>query len=128
MVTQQLLTVPVVGDFGLHGFFVLSGFLMTRVLCETYGFAPAGVRAFALNRALRLYPMVWVTIAISALLIWRFGEDHARQYRSFLYLPQDPGALVHNLTLTLPAWQPGLVAPPPRDGRRGWFFPSRDVR
>jgi peptidoglycan/LPS O-acetylase OafA/YrhL len=42
--------------YAVWGFFVLSGYLMTLVLTTKYGTAPAGLRQFATNRLLRIYP------------------------------------------------------------------------
>ena len=108
---QHLLSIPVMGDHALHGFFVLSGYLMTRVLCNVYGFGAAGLRAFAVNRALRLYPMYWMILVFSVLVILVFGEQAAQQYRSFLYLPDNPASILQNLSLIYPAWYPGLIEP-----------------
>ena len=108
---QHLLVIPVIGDHALHGFFVLSGFLMTRVMNQTYGYSLPGIRAFLANRALRLYPVYWATLAISALIIWQLGESNSREYRHFLYLPNDAGSLLQNLTLIFPSFFPGSVEP-----------------
>jgi len=48
-------------------FFVLSGFLMSLLVCETY---KGRIRAFAMNRFLRLYPTYWFTMLLMALLLW----------------------------------------------------------
>ena len=42
--------------YAVWGFFVLSGYLMTLVLTTRYGTTPGGLRQFALNRLLRIYP------------------------------------------------------------------------
>jgi peptidoglycan/LPS O-acetylase OafA/YrhL len=38
----------------VFAFYALSGYLMTRVLHERYGFTPHGTVAFMVNRVLRL--------------------------------------------------------------------------
>lgn len=108
---QHLLAIPVIGDHALHGFFVLSGFLMTRVMNQTYGYSLPGIRSFLVNRALRLYPVYWATLAISALIIWQLGESNSREYRNFLYLPHDAASVLQNLTLIFPSFLPGTVEP-----------------
>ncbi len=108
---QHLLSIPVVGDHAVHGFFVLSGYLMTRVLCDVYGFSAGGVRAFAVNRALRLYPIYWMILVFSVVVILVFGEQAAQQYRSFLYLPDNPASVLQNLSLIYPAWYPDQIEP-----------------
>lgn len=109
--TQHLLSIPAVGDHGLHGFFLLSGFLITRVLCTTYGPASGGIVAFAANRALRLYPVYWAVLGLSVLIIVTFGEDAARAYRRFLYLPPTAISAAQNVLLFFPSWYPGSIEP-----------------
>jgi len=52
------------GKHAVFGFYVLSGFLMTRVLNEVYRFR---VLPYATNRMLRLYPLYFLVISASAL-------------------------------------------------------------
>ena len=53
------------GIFAVFGFYLLSGFLITRILNETYSF---NFYQFALNRFLRIYPVYYV-VAFASLLI-----------------------------------------------------------
>jgi peptidoglycan/LPS O-acetylase OafA/YrhL len=55
--------------YAVWAFFVLSGFLMTHVLQHKYGFTPQGLRAYAYNRFLRIFPAFWVATAVGALVI-----------------------------------------------------------
>jgi len=57
-----------VGWQAVFAFYTLSGYLMTRVLQERYGFSLLGMRAFALNRVLRLYP-AYLSVAGVTLLM-----------------------------------------------------------
>lgn len=50
------------GRFAVFGFYVVSGYLITRVLHEVYDFK---LVPFAINRALRLYPMHYMVAAAS---------------------------------------------------------------
>lgn len=43
-------------------FFMISGFYMAMILDVKYGYAPTGLKAFALNRFLRLYPLYFVIL------------------------------------------------------------------
>ncbi|MBZ9985656.1 acyltransferase [Mesorhizobium sp. BH1-1-5] len=84
------------GKHAVFGFYVLSGYLMTRVLNDVYRFR-AG--PFALNRFLRLYPMYLVVALLSVpAVLWlpSPGEFNNRYYmpegvwpwlQSFLLLP-----------------------------------------
>ena len=53
----------------VFAFYTLSGFLMTRVLHERYGFSLTGILAFAANRILRLWPAYLIILAITLLAI-----------------------------------------------------------
>ena len=54
------------GVFAVFGFYLVSGYLMTVVLHETYGF---NCSAFVLNRLLRIYPVYYVVLGVSALVV-----------------------------------------------------------
>ena len=53
----------------VFGFYTLSGYLMTRVLHERYGFAWSGTVAFLANRMLRLWPAYLTVIAATGLVL-----------------------------------------------------------
>jgi peptidoglycan/LPS O-acetylase OafA/YrhL len=54
----------------VHIFFVISGFYMCMVLRRKYGWSGRGVRAFYLNRFLRLYP-TYIAVVLGA-MAWYF--------------------------------------------------------
>ncbi len=58
------------GGYAVFGFYVLSGYLMTLIMQNNYGYSALGFYKYALNRFLRIYPIYWVSIVFSA--IW-FG-------------------------------------------------------
>jgi peptidoglycan/LPS O-acetylase OafA/YrhL len=60
------------GMFAVFGFYVLSGYLITRVLHKTYDFDPV---TFWSNRLLRLFPPYALFLATGLLLI--FGTADA---------------------------------------------------
>ena len=57
------------GYQAVFGFYVLSGYLITRVINERYGWSLAGRMRFALNRALRIYPPYWACAALSLVIV-----------------------------------------------------------
>jgi peptidoglycan/LPS O-acetylase OafA/YrhL len=63
------------GMFAVFGFYVLSGYLMTKVLNDVYGFAFV---PFWSNRILRLYPPYLFFLVIGLALI--FGTAHAADF------------------------------------------------
>jgi peptidoglycan/LPS O-acetylase OafA/YrhL len=60
------------GQISVFAFYTLSGYLMTRVLNERYGFSIRGTVAFALNRVLRLWPayLAIMILVLVALKVW----------------------------------------------------------
>ena len=57
------------GQISVFGFYTLSGYLMTRVLNERYGFTWRGTAAFLLNRVLRLWPAYIVLLSLTLLAL-----------------------------------------------------------
>jgi len=56
--------------YAVWGFFLLSGFLMTYVLNTKYGFTVKGLSKYLYNRALRIYPMYWISFGLGILSIY----------------------------------------------------------
>jgi len=51
------------GGIAVSGFFVVSGYLITLVLCRKYDAGWHGAKAFYISRALRIYPLYWLVFA-----------------------------------------------------------------
>lgn len=66
VVMQHLAGVSLVGHFAVTGFFCLSGFLMTLLMDGKYR---GRIGAFAMNRFLRLYPLYWFFLALTAIML-----------------------------------------------------------
>ena len=47
------------GAYAVFTFFVISGYLMTYILNENYGYSLRGRMKYLLNRILRIYPVYW---------------------------------------------------------------------
>lgn len=56
--------------YAVWGFFILSGYLMTYVLCFKYGTSKIGLRDYAFNRFLRIYPAYAVAVVAGALTLY----------------------------------------------------------
>lgn len=56
--------------YAVWGFFALSGFLMTCVLLDKYGFSAAGLRAYATNRFLRIFPPYYAALLLGMVAVW----------------------------------------------------------
>src|SRR5260370_567007 len=53
------------GQIAVFAFYTLSGYLMTRILHERYGFTVKGMVAFVLNRVLPLWPAYPAIMALA---------------------------------------------------------------
>jgi len=63
-------TVRAAGNYSVFAFYLLSGYLMTLVLNETYGFSPRSIGRFLLNRALRIYPPYFAALVLAVACLW----------------------------------------------------------
>ena len=111
VVLFHILKVPHIGPFAVYSFFILSGFLMTTIVKDTYGYHIAGFKAYAVNRFLRLYPIHWFLLAFSVLVITTVGQDFAFEYNKRFGMPVEVSAWLANLTLIFPSFLPIEVAP-----------------
>ncbi len=111
VVFHHLIAIPVIGHHAVQGFFILSGYLMTFIMRNSYGYSLGGIRRFAVNRFLRLYPAYWMVLILSVLAIYYFGENQARAYRAFIFLPRNPGEIAQNISLIYLNLFPTHVAP-----------------
>ena len=98
---------PSTGYYAVFGFYVLSGYLMTLIMQETYGYTSTGRYKFAANRFLRLYPQYWAAAGISILMIYL----HFTDVHESIYLPTTLQGILSNLTMIFPAWSPINVEP-----------------
>lgn len=70
------------GAAGVRLFFVLSGYLITGILADALADGERWVvwRAFVIRRALRIFPLAYLAIAIA----WLVGEQHVGWYAAYL--------------------------------------------
>jgi len=81
----------------VFSFYVLSGFLMTLILNETYGFGRGNFARFWANRFLRLYPAYAVVVAITLLHILLVSP--LTQLYGLIVLPHNLRDWVANLSM-----------------------------
>ncbi|MEC5216764.1 peptidoglycan/LPS O-acetylase OafA/YrhL [Actimicrobium sp. GrIS 1.19] len=99
--------------YAVWGFFVLSGYLMTYVLSNKYGVDQAGLKDFAFNRFLRIFPLYWIACilgAISLFFLPKLGITPSSLNPQFLP-PQSDGDWFNNLTLLPIVGGQGLFVP-----------------
>jgi peptidoglycan/LPS O-acetylase OafA/YrhL len=89
VVAMHLGGTRMMGNFSVFGFYILSGYLMTLITQETYGFSVSGSSRYALNRVLRIYPTYWAAVCLSLLLIMVLGEEMSLKYHDAISLPTD---------------------------------------
>lgn len=87
--------------YAVWGFYVLSGYLMTLVLNEKYGQSINGLKRYAYNRFLRIYPLYWTASALGllALLILPSLGVIPSTLNPAFNIPHTLGDYWHNLTL-----------------------------
>ena len=81
----------------VFSFYVLSGFLMSLVLNQDYGFTAGGFARFAVNRWLRLFPIYYAVIGLTALYLALVGP--LSQLNSAITLPAGASAIFANLSI-----------------------------
>ncbi|HXQ26600.1 MAG TPA: acyltransferase [Candidatus Acidoferrales bacterium] len=104
----QFQRVPVLrqGSFGVHIFFVISGFLITTLLLrERDRCGKISIRDFYIRRALRIWPLYYATLALYVVIVLLF-ERNWRGESFFHYLPF---FLTYTYTWFLsPKWHGGI--------------------
>lgn len=111
VVIFHLLGVPAIGPYAVFSFFVLSGFLMTLVMKESYGYSISGFSKYALNRFLRLFPIYWLLLFITLLSIIIIGDDNSRSFHQAMFLPKTISEWFGNLSLIFWSEKPIEVIP-----------------
>jgi peptidoglycan/LPS O-acetylase OafA/YrhL len=112
VVTQHIAGVHVLGAYAVFGFYILSGYLMTSVLHHNYGYNLAGVSSYALNRFLRIYPIYWVSILCSVILILLLGANYVTAYHEAMFVPRTAYEYLKNLFLFFPSVESPRLTPP----------------
>ncbi len=85
-VTISHLWIPqILGGVPVFGFFCLSGFIITKIIHETYGSTLTGKLYFIINRTLRIYPTYYLCLIIGILCILLTGNLSYRMHPSLLF-------------------------------------------
>ncbi len=112
VVLQHLGGVSAMGVYAVFGFYTLSGYLMTLILHSGYDYSRSGIRRYALNRFLRIYPIYWVACAVSiALIVW-LGNQFTTDLNQNLFLPDSISSFFQNFLILFGRYStPRLLSP-----------------
>jgi peptidoglycan/LPS O-acetylase OafA/YrhL len=80
----------------VFAFYTLSGYLMTRVLNERYGFSTRGTAAFLLNRVLRLWPAYFTILGLTLVALWFLPLQN---FFPLIRFPMTPAEIVGNIAV-----------------------------
>jgi peptidoglycan/LPS O-acetylase OafA/YrhL len=86
----KLTAMPVLrhGEYGVQVFYVVSGFLITRLLLrERERFGKISLRDFYIRRTLRIWPLYYTVVALYVFVVRVFEHDASRAASFFHYRP-----------------------------------------
>ncbi|MBB6341951.1 peptidoglycan/LPS O-acetylase OafA/YrhL [Pseudomonas fluvialis] len=99
------------GTYAVFAFYIISGYLMTLIMHENYGYTLKGRYSFSANRALRLYPQYWCAALLSIAIIKIYGPNAVKGFHESIYLPTSTKDILHNLFMFFTAWSPSSINP-----------------
>jgi peptidoglycan/LPS O-acetylase OafA/YrhL len=88
-----------VGRLAVFSFYVISGYLMTAIIRETYGTTARGLKRYAANRLLRIYPSYLIVFFIFAILFLFFDRSDLSRFDASISTPETLTDWVKNITL-----------------------------
>lgn len=104
--------IPWLGGYAVFGFYILSGYLMTLIMHSHYAYNMGGMLRYALNRALRIYPMYWMACFMTLALIFWLGESRTAVYHQAMVYPVAATDVFKNLFLLFPTLDTVRLTPP----------------
>lgn len=88
-----------VGRYAVFSFYILSGYLMTTIICDRYGSSLDGVKKYAINRFLRIYPTYLIVMTFTVLAIAIIGVNNTQAIDPNLSIPSTMKSWFMNTTL-----------------------------
>lgn len=75
--------------YAVWGFYVLSGFLMTLVIKDKYGFTVEGILKYISNRIIRIFPLYYICLlaGIATIVFLRHHKIDPTQFNGQFYMP-----------------------------------------
>lgn len=111
MVYHLFIGILPLGTCAVFGFYIISGYLMTLIMHESYCYTWFGRYSFAINRFLRLYPQYWAAAIFSIILISNLGSETVTNYHKSIFLPASYKDYISNLLMMFPSWHPNSINP-----------------
>lgn len=99
------------GGAAVFSFYILSGFLMTLLMKEKYGFGVKSFFSFVYHRCLRIYPMYWIAVLISFVAIAFLGNEFSKSVNGGMFMPEGIYAWFRNIFIATPMNQPLAIKP-----------------
>lgn len=99
--------------YAVWGFFVLSGFLMTLILTTKYGLHADGLKKYAFNRFLRIYPSYIIGCILGVVVLFlcnNFNIADSHALNPAFHLPKDVFSYICNIFMA-PLGANGLLVP-----------------
>jgi len=103
---------PFIGTYSVFGFYILSGYLMTRIMKKSYGYTIPGVFRYLTNRFLRIYPIYWISILFSLILILNVSEESIKTVSPYIYLPINFESILRNISIVFSVHSEPRLTPP----------------
>ncbi|MEC9375459.1 MAG: acyltransferase [Pseudomonadota bacterium] len=101
-----------IGEYAVFGFFSLSGYLMTLIMQQNYGYNIRGIAVYGLNRFLRIYPLYWVACAIASGILLMVEPNFTTLVNQKFALPNSIQSWGQNLGLVIGlSTDPVLISP-----------------
>tara|TARA_R110001583_G_scaffold7158_6_gene35661 strand:- start:7687 stop:8697 length:1011 start_codon:yes stop_codon:yes gene_type:complete len=103
---------PAFGEYAVFTFFCLSGYLMTFIMQENYGYSAQGRKKYFINRLLRIYPLYLAACLFSLVVIFCLGEEYTSGLIFNLKYPDSIISSLSNLFLFISDHKNIALVPP----------------
>lgn len=113
LVAMNHLWLPTASKMGAHAvlaFYVISGFLITKIRSEIY-VGPSGMARYFANRFLRIFPAYWMIVILTVIGLVLFPTAFDRIH-SAIRLPHSPYEWLQNIALFDFIYSPLRLVPP----------------
>ena len=107
----HLFDAAAIGPYAVFSFFILSGFLMTLIMHQSYGYSKSGLKKYLINRGLRLFPVYWALLIVTISIVILVGKENAATFHSAMTIPNTISEWLSNIFLMFIGEYPIDVTP-----------------